>query len=58
MKNVISAITLLTLLLSCGANSKNKEGHSAGPIYIPIKDCIKKEETVYLSSYNKNIKYN
>jgi hypothetical protein len=57
MKNVISAIALLTLLLSCGTNSKNEEGHDAGPIYIPIKDCIKKEEKVHLSSYNKNIRY-
>ncbi|MDR3140339.1 MAG: 6-bladed beta-propeller [Tannerellaceae bacterium] len=57
MKNIISAITLLTLLLSCTTNIKNEESHNAGPVYIPIKNSIKKEEKVHLSSYNKSIRY-
>jgi hypothetical protein len=38
-------------------NIKNEEGHDADPLYIPIKNSIKKEEKVPLSSYGKSIKY-
>jgi hypothetical protein len=47
----------LFFLFSCETNIKNKKECDANAIYISIKDYIKKEEKVYLSSYNENIKY-